>query len=114
MTMELLSIIIFAGVLIVVCWMFTEYWIGVRSRGAGEEAAKLRFGSRTALALTHFWNTVDEAGAIPNETLKKEMSLVNRPIEDCSQKEVRYSIRNLGSIKEVAASKKKYKIKENM
>lgn len=114
MTMELLSIIIFAGVLFVVCWMFTEYWIGVRNRGVGEKTAKPCLGSRTALALTHFWNTVDEAGDIPNETLKKEMSLVNRSIEDCSLKEVRYSIRHVDYTKEVEVSKKKYKIKENM
>lgn len=114
MTAELLSIIVFAVVLVVVCWMFAEYWIGIRNKGIGEEATKLRFGSRTAFALTHFWNTVDEAGDIPKKTLKKEMSLVNQPIESQSFREEQYSISHVDYTKEVEASKKKYKMKENM
>lgn len=66
MTAEVLSILLFAVVLVVVCWMFAEYWIGVRTRGTGEDAGKLRFGSRTAFALTHFWKAVDDAGDIPD------------------------------------------------
>ena len=72
MTAEVLSILVFAVVLVVVCWMFAEYWISVRSRGTGEDVGKLRFGSRTAFALTHFWKAVDDAGDIPKEKLRNE------------------------------------------
>ncbi|BDZ76554.1 hypothetical protein [Claveliimonas bilis] len=114
MTAEVLSILVFAVVLVVVCWMFAEYWISVRSRGTGEDVGKLRFGSRTAFALTHFWKAVDDAGDIPKEKLRKEMSLVNQPGADRSFREVQCSTGRMADTKEVEVTRKKYKMKENM
>ena len=55
MTREILLIILFAAALVAVCWMLTEYWLGTRSLGMNGEIGRLRFGSRIAFALTHFW-----------------------------------------------------------
>lgn len=77
MTSEIFLILLFAAALIAVCWMLTEYWLGVQGAGGNEEIGRLRFGSRTAFAFTHFWKRVDEARQIPGETLKKEMGLAD-------------------------------------
>lgn len=77
MTREILLIILFAAALVAVCWMLTEYWLGTRSLGMNGENGRLRFGSRTAFALTHFWKRVDEAKDIPDEPLKREMGLAD-------------------------------------
>lgn len=114
MMTEVLAVVLFSGVLIGVCWMLAEYWMGARDRVGGEETEKLRFGSRTAFALTHFWDTVDEAGDIPKKRLEKEMSLVNRAEENHNFREAQYSMRQAEHTKEMDMTKKKYKMKENM
>ena len=80
MTREILFIILFAAALVAVCWMLTEYWLGTRSLGMNEEIGRLRFGSRTAFALTHFWKNVGEAKDILDEPLKREMRLADNSL----------------------------------
>lgn len=73
MTGEILLVLLFAAVLLLVCWMLAEYWIGIRSGGMNGESGKLRAGSRTAFALLQFWKKVDHVKEIPEDTLKMEM-----------------------------------------
>lgn len=71
MSTDILRIFLFSSMLLATCWMMAEYWLSVKDRNAGRE--KLRFGSRTAIALSHFWKAVEDARDIPGDTLKEEM-----------------------------------------
>ena len=57
---------------------------------------------------------MDDAGDIPKEKLRKEMSLVNQPGADRSFREVQCSTGRMADTKEVEVTRKKYKMKENM
>lgn len=89
MTREILLIILFAAVLLIVCWMLIEYWLGIKSGTMNDEVGKLRFGSRTAFALTHFWKRVDDAKDIPEETLKREMSMADNGLPSGEKKSLK-------------------------
>lgn len=114
MTGELLYILLFAAVLVLVCWMVAEYWIGVRSRGINEEVGRLRFGSRTAFALTHFWKAVDDAGDIPEKKLKEEMRLAGQPEAAHRFRETNCSAGHTNYTREAEVTRKRFKMKENM
>ena len=75
MTREILLIILFAAALVAVCWMLTEYWLGTRSLGMNGEIGRLRFGSRTAFALTHFWKR-GQRSSVPGKTMSEGETLL--------------------------------------
>lgn len=86
MMRELLMIILFTVALLAVCWILAEYWLGMKASGHHEEVGRLRFGSRTAFALAHFWKRMDDAREIPDDTLKHEMGLADNGLPSRDKK----------------------------
>ena len=109
---KILLIIIFAAALVFFCWMLVNYWLRSRSHSTGKEPGKLKFSSKTAFAMTDFWNAVDEAKDIPKEVIKEEMENVPVKGEDNTVRQFMKSEKGKENIP--VTSKKRYRIKENM
>lgn len=58
------------------CYLLTRYWFRAGRYTPVNDAGKLRFGSKTAFAMTHFWNAVDDAKELPIESVKGGMGSV--------------------------------------
>lgn len=89
MTREIFLIILFAAALLAVCWMLTEYWLKMKQEGMHEGLGRLRFGSRTVFALTHFWKKMDDARDIPNDLLRREMGLADNGLPAAGKKQIK-------------------------
>ncbi len=114
MLSKIIFILCSSSALFIFCWILTAFWLRVRGERPDKDPEKLRFGSRTAFAMTHFWKHVDEAGELPEETLKEELGTIlnDRPSEKYRTEfdTVNKGIREYGFYE----SRKKYRIKENM
>lgn len=109
---KILLIIIFAAALVFFCWMLVNYWLRSKGHSIRKETGRLKFGSKTAFAMTDFWNAVDEAKDIPKEVIKEEMG--NIPLSS-TDNTVRRHIKSAdGKENTPVTSKKRYRIKENM
>ena len=83
---KFMILFISAAALVIVCWILAEYWLGMKASGHHEEVGRLRFGSRTAFALAHFWKRMDDAREIPDDTLKHEMGLADNGLPSRDKK----------------------------
>lgn len=96
------------------CWILTIFWLRIRGERTEKDPEKLRFGSRTAFAMTHFWKHVDEAKELPKETLKEELGSIQK---DQPSEKYRLELASESKVNregEHYESRKKYRIKENM
>lgn len=114
MLTNVISILLFAVVLLAVCWMLAEYYLGIKGQSADGDNGHLRFGSRTAFALSHFWSRVDGVREIPAERLKQEMGSAQMSgMEKRTQKRHRSTEKKVQS-HEAESTGRKYWIRENM
>lgn len=105
---------LFIAVLLTVCWILMEYWLGKRRTEVDEEMKQLRFGSRTAFALSRFWKRVDEGKHIPKETLKEEAERVYTDRVGAVKEPLHEQEKSNQCWKDIPNEKKKYNMKENM
>lgn len=114
MSAYLIFTFIFAAAVLVFCYVLTRYWFGTGRHMPEQDVGKLRFGSKTAFALTHFWKAVDDAKELPSETVKSGMgSAAGITAEDRSG-----PVLSDGGRKPAEVSngyvRRKYRLKENM
>lgn len=114
MSAKLIFTLIFAAAVLFFCYLLTRYWYRTGRYMWEKEAGNLRFGSKAAFALTHFWKAVDDAKELPKETVKGEMGSYRR--EEAEDRSGPVRMDSLKRTKEEGAnhSRKKYRIKENM
>ena len=103
-----------AAALLFFCWILTIFWLRVRGERTEKDPEKLRLGSRTAFAMTHFWKHVDEARELPKETLKEELGSIQKDQPSEKFRPELVSESKMTRENRHYESRKKYRIKENM
>lgn len=76
MSSNLIFTLIFVVAVLFFCYLLTRYWFRAGRYTPVNDTGKLRFGSKTAFAMTHFWNAVDDAKELPIESVKGGMGSV--------------------------------------
>lgn len=96
------------------CYLLTRYWFRAGRYTPVKDIGKLRFGSKTAFAMTHFWNAVDDAKELPIESVKGGMGSVS--LDSAEEKNGPAVPFGCNGSKEdgTGYGRKSYRMKENM
>ena len=114
MSSNLIFTLIFVVAVLFFCYLLTKYWFSAGRYTPVNDIGKLRFGSKTAFAMTHFWNAVDDVKELPIESVKGGMGSVSLDLAEEKNGPVVPFGYNGSKEDGTGYGRKNYRMKENM